>query len=329
MTIIAVVFSYLKMLKQCQDQYRFYCVFYQWMKENPSFLKIFLLLFDCIVNIILPFFTVLLTFFLISSSDEVNDLVLNCLAITFIVELDDDLNHRDPVEVNDLVIQSFKKYLFLGMKRITEEIQNGITERNTNFGAISMLATFFFYVFFESTRNNKTVFDSEYLLKQLKSADYFSDLRSLNENLKILMIVQSFIMEGVKLLPVENGTFHGDPDFGKLKHLVMRFKNGVIINVRENLDVDFAIVEKMLRNYDFYQHINTDLAFDSYLPSNFCWYYFVCASLSIFCGATMIFLYVSFKIRIFVYLKFGCIRASPLFSLMRSGKLSFLVPWSL
>jgi hypothetical protein len=43
--------------------------------------------------------------------------VLNCLAITFIVELDEDLNHRDPIEVNDLVIQSLKKYLINSLKK--------------------------------------------------------------------------------------------------------------------------------------------------------------------------------------------------------------------
>jgi len=88
MTVIAVVISYMKVYKQIQDQYRFHIIFKKLIKENSSGMNIVLLLLDCFVNVILSFLTVFLTFFLISSSDEATDLVLNCLAITFIVELD-------------------------------------------------------------------------------------------------------------------------------------------------------------------------------------------------------------------------------------------------
>ena len=64
---------------------------------------------------------VVFTFVLISSSDEATDLVLNCPAFTFIVELDDDLNHRDEEEIKDLVKQSVVTNLIRDVMRESQD----------------------------------------------------------------------------------------------------------------------------------------------------------------------------------------------------------------
>eukprot|EP01035_Chromulina_nebulosa_P033222 gene33222-44478_t len=90
MIIIAVVMSCIKVYTQIQDQRKFYRVFKQILKEKTDHMKAdyLLFLFDCFVNVILSILTVFLTFSLISRSDKVTDLVLNCLTITFIVEFE-------------------------------------------------------------------------------------------------------------------------------------------------------------------------------------------------------------------------------------------------
>jgi hypothetical protein len=72
MTIIAVIMSSIKVRKQVEDQYKFHVIFKQLI--NPSVLNIVLLLLDCFVNVILPPLLVVLTFFLISSSEKNNGL---------------------------------------------------------------------------------------------------------------------------------------------------------------------------------------------------------------------------------------------------------------
>ena len=256
MTLIAVVISTMKVYKQAQDQYKFYVIFKKLIKRNPSLCNVVLLFLDCFVNVILSFLTVILTFFLISSADEATDLVLNCLAITFIVELDEDLNHRDPVEVNDLVIQSFKKYLINDMMDESDDISqhhNGciIQKDNSSFQIFkenAMNLLLFDFKTLESTQCHKKVVDYKNLLKQLKSADYSSDSKSLNERKEILGIVQSYINDRRRFLPILNDKFKGDPDPGKPKYLVLRFNNHVTINVREKLVVDFEVVEGMLKH---------------------------------------------------------------------------------
>jgi len=243
MAIIAVVFTTIKVMKQVVDQYRFFIVFKHWMNVNQSGMNIYLLFWDCIVNAFLPFILVLLSFFLFSSSDEAMELVLNCVAITFIVELDDDLNDRDPVEVNDLVIQSFKKYLFLGMKRVAEDIDNRVMGRNPNFKSILEKI---YSIFLATLGRKNSVLASEFLVDRLDSADYSSDMFSLNKNEKVLSTVVSYIKDG-RMLPVLNGSFLIDPDPWKVKFLVLRFKNSVTINVREKHVIDFVVVENMLR----------------------------------------------------------------------------------
>jgi hypothetical protein len=186
-----------------------------------------LFLFDCFVNVILSILTVFLTCFLISRSDEVTDLVLNCLAITFIVELDEDLNHLDPVEVNDLVIQSFKKYLIDDMMRECKSKQSS----NSDVADTSQLTL---------------VKDNNVLI----SADYSSNPASTKVNLEVLEIVKKYIASN-KLLPVLNSSFRYDPHPGKPKFLVLHFKVGdekfITINVREKLVADFTVMEEMLR----------------------------------------------------------------------------------
>jgi len=69
----------------------------------------------------------------------------------------------------------------------------------------------------------------------------------LNETEEILEKVQTYIKDRRRFLPILNNSFHRDPDPGKAKFLVLRFKNDVTISVREKLVVDFAVVEKILR----------------------------------------------------------------------------------
>jgi len=262
MTIIAVVISFMKVSKQVQDQYRFHTIFKQLIKGNPSAMNIVLLLLDCFVNVILSMFTVFLTFFLISKSDETIDLVLNCLAITFIVELDEDLNHRDPVEVNDLVIQSFKKYLIKDMMRKSYDISQqhkhngGKIKYRSNCETIEGKVLSYLlsddFLSLKSTQccdTFKMLDRADLLIAQLDSADYTSDSTSLNENKEIFEAVRTYIKEG-RLLPILNDRFSGDPDPGMTKFLLLRFKNNLTIKVREKLVVDFAVVDKMLNKPD-------------------------------------------------------------------------------
>ena len=216
MTIIAVVMVMLKVVKQVDDQRKFYLVFDKLVTEKKKWIDGFLLILDIIVNFWLPFLLVLLTFILISKSDEVTDLVLNCLATTFIVELDDDLNKRDTVEVDDLVIETFRKHLLTKCKDIDAE------------------------------HNGKSPFDKDFLKKQLISADYSTDPKSSKRNEEVLDKVQSFIEKG-KLLPVVN-TFLGDPHYGKTKHLALRFRDNLVISVQEHSVVDFSVIEKMVKS---------------------------------------------------------------------------------
>jgi DNA-binding protein Fis len=183
MTVIAVVMSCIKVNTQIQDQYKFYSVFKQILKEKTDHMAAdyLLFLFDCFVNVILSILTVFLTCFLISRSDEVTDLVLNCLAITFIVELDEDLNHLDPVEVNDLVIQSFKKYLIDDMMRECKSKQSS----NSDVADTSQLTL---------------VKDNNVLI----SADYSSNPASTKVNLEVLEIVKKYIASNNHLMLANN-----------------------------------------------------------------------------------------------------------------------------
>jgi hypothetical protein len=247
-TIIAVMLTYIKMKKQVQDQYYFYVVFKQLIKgkQDLYLLNIILLLQDVFVNVIMSFLLVLFTGFLISKSEKELDLVLNCLAITFIVELDETLNHRDPVEVNDLVIQSFKNYLIRVMMRESEEINS--SKKHFNDETITFLS------FFDNFMASKSTVNWGYLSKQLVSADYCSDSQT---SYDVLPKVKSCIEEG-RLLPVLNDRFYGDPDPGKPKFLVLRFRNEVTIHVKERLVVDFEFVENIVvrrKNLEFSEEL--------------------------------------------------------------------------
>ena len=265
MTIIAVVVSCIKVGKQIQDQRRFHAIFKPLMKVKPSAINIVLLLLDCCVNVVLSCLTVVLTLFLISLADEVTDLVLNCLAITFIVELDEDLNDRDPVEVEDLVIQSFKKYLIADMMRESGDISHqhsGNEEKKSEKASIFELfvGKILNSLLFENTpnaacpklSNGKINTEIRCLGARLVNADYSSNEKSTKVNSGVTDIVKSQIEKGVLLLPVLNDRFQGDPHPGKPKFLVLQFRGDtgdiITFSVREKLVVDFKVVESMLRN---------------------------------------------------------------------------------
>eukprot|EP01036_Dinobryon_divergens_P032816 gene32816-42482_t len=258
MTIIAVIMSVIKVKSQMQDQYKFYTIFKPLVMEKTGVLSIVLLLLDCTVNVVLSVITVFLTFFLISLSDEATDLVLNCLAITFIVELDEDLNDRDPIEVNDLVIQSFKKYLINDIVRKDQEISNrhnisqSASTGDSTTSWIDRIRGILPFIRSSSSKENTVSqqdvrnLDATYLHIKIIGANYSSDMKSEVMNTTVFNIVKECIERG-KLLPVLNDRFRGDPDSGKAKFLVLQLEGGVVLNVREKLVVDFSVVEQMLK----------------------------------------------------------------------------------
>jgi len=168
------------------------------------------------------------------------------------------LNDRDPVEVNDLVIQSFKNYLIKDMMRESDDISQqhdggGIENMSKNrLQTIeeNILNFLLFDDFMSSesavVRDKSNNVDYEYLSDQLDSADYISDSLFSNKKEEVIEIVRSYITGSRRFLPILNNCFHRDPDPGKAKFLVLRFKNDVTIKVREKLVVD----EKMLRKRD-------------------------------------------------------------------------------
>eukprot|EP01036_Dinobryon_divergens_P027444 gene27444-36220_t len=201
MTIIAFIMVLLKAEKQQDDLRKFHSVFEKLIVEKGHY-------FD----------PVLYLDQLLFSSDEVKDQVLNCVALTFIVELDDDLNKRDTVEIDDLVIDTFKKLLRNKCQQLDEE-HHGTSKTFT--------------------------FDKNLIQNQLVSADYSTDSKSLKANSEVLSIVQSYIDKG-RLLPAVNSIF-GDPHYGKRKYLVLQFEGNMVISVTEHLIVDFSVIEKMLK----------------------------------------------------------------------------------
>eukprot|EP01036_Dinobryon_divergens_P029662 gene29662-38788_t len=243
MTIIAVVMSIFKVQKQIDDQSKFRNIF-KTLVDSPSQTNYFnelLLICDYIVNVVLSNFTVLLTFLLISSADEVTDLVLNCLAITFIVELDEDLNYRDPVEINDLVVRSFKAYLIREMKRESESIcVKHMEDKNGDI-------------------------DEKFLLDQLDSAEYSSG-RPKSEKVDVTEKVKEYI-KVKKHLPILNESFK-DPDPGCPKFLILRLKHNKEIRVREKHVLDFKVLENILKEGTTPQMLNPrSIYFENVLTS--------------------------------------------------------------
>eukprot|EP01036_Dinobryon_divergens_P027445 gene27445-36221_t len=130
MSVIAATLTGLKIQTQVNDHNKFVKIFH----NESLFISLYsdcwqlrwmnrvLLAVDRIVNVYVSVFIVFLTFFLISRSEQVIDLVLNCMAVTFIVELDDELNHRDPVEIDDLVVE-------WGNEKITAIVADYIIQR--------------------------------------------------------------------------------------------------------------------------------------------------------------------------------------------------------
>eukprot|EP01036_Dinobryon_divergens_P029663 gene29663-38789_t len=256
MTIIAVVMSIIKVKTQIQDQSKFSAVFQPLFMSNTHsvFLNRILWIFDFLVNKVLSIITVFLTFFLISKAEQATDLVLNCLAITFIVELDEDLNHRDPVEVNDLVIQSFKNYLIKFMVRKSDEISSKhnkgdciVKGKSKDNNRPSLFGLFVSKDCSSISQAEVIKKRHDYLFNRLVSADYSSNSLSDTDNAEIKKSVCSYMKEG-KLLPILNDIFGGDPDPGKAKYLTLKFSGDIVISVREKLVVDFRVVEKMLMN---------------------------------------------------------------------------------
>ena len=256
MTIIAVVMVILKVVKQVDDQQKFRLVFEKLIMDKSDFFEQFLLILDIIVNVILPIFLVILTFMLISKSDEVTDLVLNCVALTFIVKLDDDLNKRDTVEIDDLLNETFKKLLLSKCKQLDEEhhgksnnaftldnnfIRNPFVSADNSTDSKSLKAN----AEHHGKSNIAFTFDNNLIRDQLVSADYSTDSKSLKANSEVLSIVKSYIDKG-RLLPAVNSIF-GDPHYGKRKYLVLQFKGNIVISVTEHLIVDFSVIEKMLK----------------------------------------------------------------------------------
>ena len=223
MTIIAVTMVILKVAKQIEDQRKFHTVFINKLTTSKKLNLIdrLLLILDNTVNNMLPVLLVFLTFMLISRSDEVTDLVLNCVALTFIVELDDDLNERDTAEIDDLVIKTFKTLLLENCQQLDRE-HNG---------------------------SSSSPWDKDFLARRLIGADYSTNSKSSKDNVLVKNKVLEFIRDG-KQLPVVNANFGDDPHYGKRKYLVLRFKKKkvLVINVQENLVVDFSIIERLLKS---------------------------------------------------------------------------------
>eukprot|EP01036_Dinobryon_divergens_P029664 gene29664-38791_t len=131
MSFVAVFLTGTKMSKQIEDQRKFTAIFTDSISLSqewkwPNWILHYI---DFLVNVVLSVITVLVTFLLISGSEKVVDLVVNCLAITFIVELDEDMNHRDPVEINDLVLDWIRKQLLLVEVQQSKKVESSLADQ--------------------------------------------------------------------------------------------------------------------------------------------------------------------------------------------------------
>eukprot|EP01036_Dinobryon_divergens_P028163 gene28163-37063_t len=250
MTIIAVIVSYMKVKSQIQDQYKFYTILKPILKQKgPSAVNITLIFFDCFVNVIMSFCIILLIFHIMSLCDEAKELVQNCVGFTFIVELDEDLNDRDSDAVDKLVIQGFKNYLTIDMMHFQQKYGNWEMveswKGNKWEEEPDLYSILDGFVNTDPPKAPSQKVHIEFVLSQLRNADYSSDSRSTKENSMVTEIVVCHMREG-RLLPVLNDQFGGDPHTGKPKFLVLQFEDK-LVSAREKLVVDFSVIEKMLR----------------------------------------------------------------------------------
>lgn len=219
MTAIALFLTAVKVRAQIEDKNKFNRVFKSIIESGESSpVNRALLVLDLINNVWLSVVTIILTFFIISLADDVSDLVLNALAITFVVELDEELNSRDTIEVNDLVKLTVKSYLKKQLKAANEEVDHMHTKK------------------FKASLN-------KFLANNLVSADYSADKNSTKS--LFTAKVKELIIRG-RRFSVTNIDLGSDPAFGKPKFLVMRFQDGTWTFLREKAIVDFTVLARML-----------------------------------------------------------------------------------
>jgi len=128
MSIVALVFSLLKVRNHYNDKIKFDKVFKNIIKHKTNHksgdLINTLIVADFISNKFLFFITPIVAFVLIANTGSLLDMVLNLLAVTYIVELDEQLNSRDPIEINDLIREYFKDNLKNNMNEVSQHLDN-------------------------------------------------------------------------------------------------------------------------------------------------------------------------------------------------------------
>ena len=224
MSFLALFLTCIKVYKQIDDKSKFNQIFWKLISKDGSkwtWLNNVLLFLDLVNNVWLSVITVFLTFFIISLADEVSDLVLNALAITFVVELDEELNSLDPIEVSDLVKVSFKSFLKKKME-------------------IAYLAV-------DNLHKEEDIKASSYVTERLTGANYSSDQYS-RTGLSFKDKVEE-LLKKKKRFTVTNNALGGDPEFGKPKFLVMHFEGNnkkLSTFLREKAVVDLGVLKRML-----------------------------------------------------------------------------------
>ena len=127
MSIMSFFFSIWIASSHIEDKLKFDDVFTRMIRDKKMHCMYYLinellLFLDFISNKILPYVCSFVAFVLLGNSSELLDMVLNLLAITYIVELDQQLNPFDIEGINDLVRKYFKDHLKKKMDELSIEL---------------------------------------------------------------------------------------------------------------------------------------------------------------------------------------------------------------
>lgn len=222
MSFIATVLTILKVHTQMEDTWKFRRVFSAIIKkENVFGLNNILFELDRVINVGLAVIIIPATFFFIAQAGTVSDLVMNVVAITFVVELDEELNFRDQIEILDLVRDVCKSNLISHMEVLSSKIDS-IDGRYASFGR-------------------------EFIKQRLTSASYSSNDEP--KDVKDLIIKMVDNVNGDSFFVVNNATMEtGIAADSCPRKLYLVFSQAETFSINEGETVYFRVLEDLVKS---------------------------------------------------------------------------------